>query len=149
MKTLISALALTLTAPVFAAPMYLPVESATMVTKAMGPSPSYKVSVRLSDDLKHISEATLFLGDETIEFPADALSGIEFPDLSSMRIETEKGRDNRIWVSIVFRPLRHTEFPTRFSVSVIDGTFAQVTKTWDERKGTSIHRHSEILHKEE
>ena len=133
-----------------AAPMYLPVVSSTIETAQMGEwMPACKVSMQLTEDRRHIAKATLHIGEEKHDFPAEALSGIESPDLSTLRIETEQGRDGRIWVSIVLQPARHTEHPTRYRITVIDGKFARVNRTWDEPHGTSIARRSEILHKVE
>ncbi|MCC5851141.1 MAG: hypothetical protein JJU29_23875 [Verrucomicrobia bacterium] len=150
MKTLLTALLLPFAAALHAAPMYLPVVSSTLETAPMGEwMPACKVSMQLTEDRRHIAKATLQIGEEIHDFPAEALSGIEFPDLSTIRIETEKGRDGRVWVSIVLSPARHTEHPTRYHISVIDGKFDRVSTTWDEPEGTSIRRRSEILHTEE
>ena len=154
MNTKTPTLLLGLTALLFtvllpAAPMYLPVVSTTLETPAFGETPPCKVSIQLTPDFKHIAKATLQIGEDKFDFPADALSGIEFPDLTSMRIEVENGMDGRFWVSIVLQPARHTEHPTRYHITVIDGKFARVSRTWDEPHGTSIARRSEILHKVE
>lgn len=85
-------------------------------------------------------------GEDIIEIPAEALNGIEFPDLSTLRIEVEEGWDGRRWVSTVLQPLRQPEPPVRFHISVIDGVFTQVTRTWDEVHERHTHRHWEMLH---
>lgn len=133
-----------------AAPMNLPVLSLTLATPAMGEwMPACTVRVELTPDFKNIAVATLQMGEEKFDLPSEALSGIEFPDLASMRIEVEHGMDGRFWVSIVLQPARYTEHPTRYHITVIDGKFTQVTRTWDERHEDHLHRHSKILHKEE
>jgi hypothetical protein len=132
----------------FAAPMYFPVESITLETKHLGDNPRCQVHLHLDAELKHISEATLVIEEEKYIFPAETLLKIEYPDLASTRVETEKGRDGRLWFSIVLRPSRSTQYPTRFHITVIDGKFAQVSKSWDEPQGDSTRRHFEILHEQ-
>jgi len=132
----------------FAEPMYLPAESISLETKALCDNPRCLVHLRLDAQLKHISEATLLIEKEKYIFPAEALSKIEYPDLASTRVETEKGRDGALWYSIVLSPIRSPEYPTRFYITVIDGKFAQVSKSWDEPHGDSATRHFEILHKQ-
>lgn len=132
----------------FAAPMYLPVESITLETMPIGNNLRCQVYLRLDSELKHISEATLVVGEEKYVFPAETLSTIEYPDLASTRVETEKGRDGRLWYSIVLQPSRATEYPTRFHITMIEGNFSQVSKSWDEPEGDSIRRHFEILHEQ-
>ncbi|MCC5846351.1 MAG: hypothetical protein JJU05_19045 [Verrucomicrobia bacterium] len=149
MKIPVTALFLPLAATLHAAPMYLPVIASTIETPAIGEwMPACNVSMQLTEDRRHIAKATLHIGEEIHDIPAEALSGIESPDLSTIRIETEKGRDGSVWFSIVLQPARHTEHPTRYHISVIDGKFARVSKTWDEPEGTSIRRQSRILYKE-
>jgi hypothetical protein len=149
MKTTVIGLLLLSTAISQAAPMYLPVQSATIQTQAIGENPACKAIIELDTSFKSISRAVLIIGDTEHNLPPEALRGIEYPDLSSLRIETEMGRDGRRWFSIVMRPARHTEYLTKYHISVIGGVFAQVSKSWDEPQGTSIRRHFEILHKEE
>jgi len=147
MKNRLLALILPFTASLFAAPLYLPVVSSTVVTAPLGTQvPECQVSIRLTPDFKHIAKASLRIGEESHDFPAEALSGIEFPNLSSLRVETEQGRDGKRWVSIVLSPAGPSEHPTRFHISVIDGKFARVSKSWDEPQGRSIRRQSKILH---
>jgi hypothetical protein len=148
MKFLLSTIFLFSAAVGLAEPMYLPVQRITLETKSLGDNPRCQVRVHLDTALKHISEAVLFIDEEKYVFPSDALSQIEYPDLSSTRVETETGRDGRVWHSIVLRPSRATEYPTRFHITVIDGKFAQVSKSWDEPQGDSIRRHFEILHEQ-
>jgi hypothetical protein len=131
-----------------AAPMYLPVERISLETQPFGGLPRCQVKLCLDAERKHISEATLIIGEEEVVFPTDSLSKIDYPDLTSARVETEKGMDGRLWYSIVLQPSRATEYPTRFHISVIDGSFAQVSKSWDEPQSNSIRRHVEILHEE-
>ncbi len=128
--------------------MYLPVESITLDTMPLGDSPRCQVHLRLDAERKHISEATLIIAGEKNIFPAETLSKIEYPDLASTRVETEKARDGRLWYSIVLQPSRATDYPTRFHITVIDNNFAQVSKSWDEPQGDSIRRHFEILHEQ-
>ncbi|MCH8514294.1 MAG: hypothetical protein LAT83_21950, partial [Kiritimatiellae bacterium] len=130
-------------------PMYLPVIASTLEMPAIGQTPACKVRLQLTEDYKHIAKATLHIGAEKHDIPAEALSGIEFPSLASMKIETEKGMTGRVWFSIVLQPARHTEHPTRYHISVIDGKFARVSKSWDEPGDTTIRRQSKILHTEE
>jgi hypothetical protein len=146
MKFLLSPLFLFSAILGYAAPMYLPVESITLDTMPFGDNPRCQVHLRLDAERKHISEATLIIAEEKYIFPAEALSKVEYPDLASTRVETEKGRDGRLWYSIVLQPSRATEYPTRFHITVIDNKFAQVSKSWDEPQGDSIKRHFEILH---
>ena len=149
MKTLIIAFTLLTASFVFPRSMYLSVESVTFTTRPTGNSPQCQVSLKLNADLKNITEASMIIGKEKYTIPAEALSKIEFPDLTSAKVETETGRDGRIWYSIVLKPARQTEFPTRFHITVIDGSFAQVSKSWDEPQGVSIRGHFEILHSQQ
>jgi len=150
MKFLLTALLLPFAAALHAAPMYLPVIAVTLETPAMGEwMPACKVSMQLTEDRRHIARATLQIGEDIHDIPAEALSGIEVPDLSTIRIETEQGRDGSVWVSIVLRPAGPAEHTTRFHISVIDGKFTRVSKTWDEPEGGSIRRRSLLLHREE
>lgn len=131
-----------------AASMYLPVRSVTIQTQPMGETPAYQARLELDPDFRRISRAVLVVGGKEHELDTAALRGIEHPDLSSLRIEVERGMDGRSWVSMVLKPVRPTDHPTRFHITFIDGVFTQVTKTWDERQDTSITRRSEVLHKE-
>jgi len=146
MKPRLLSLVLSLSALLYAAPMYMPLVATSIETSAMGGVPAIRASIRLTDDWRSIVLATLRIGEDIIEIPAEALNGIEFPDLSTLRIEVEEGRDGRRWVSIVLLPLRQPEPPVRFHISVIDGVFTQVTRTWDEVHERHIHRQREFLH---
>jgi hypothetical protein len=148
MKTTAIALLLISTAISLAESMYLPVRSATIQTQAIGGNPACKAIVELDPAFQSISRAVLIIGDAEHILPPPALKGIEYPDLSSMRIETEMGRDGKTWFSIVLRPARHTEYPTRYHITIIGGVFAQVSKSWDEPQGASIRRHFQIMHQE-
>jgi hypothetical protein len=148
MKIPIIALLLVATSPLVAEPMYLPVEATTLSTAPIGTAPKCSVDLKLDEELKLISEATLLVGEDKFVIPPKALTKVLHPDLATVRIETEKGTDGKMWYSIVLRPSRHTENPTTYHISVIDGKFAQVSKSWDEPQENSIRRHFEILHKE-
>ncbi len=134
--------------PSRSAPMYLPVRFPTIRTHPIGEMPACQVRLELDPDLRWISRAVLVVGDQEHHLDAEALRGIERPDLTSLRIEVERGRDGRFWMSMVLTPARHTEHPTRYHITFIDGVFARVSRTWDEPHGTSIARRSEILHRE-
>lgn len=148
MKIPIIALSLIATSQLIAEPMYLPVETTTISTTPIGTAPKCSLNLKLDQELNLISEAILFVGQEKFVIPPNALTKVLHPDLSTARIETEKGMDGKMWYSIVLRPSRHTEHPTTYHISVIDRKFAQVSKSWDEPQGTSTRRHFEILHKE-
>ena len=148
MKIPIIALLLIATLQLVAEPMYLPVEATTISTTPIGTAPKCSVNLKLDEELKLISEAILLVGEDKFVIPPNALTKVLHPDLSTVRIETEKGMDGKMWYSIVLRPSRHTEHPITYHISVIDGKFAQVSKSWDEPQGTSIRRHFELLHKE-
>ena len=129
-----------------AAPMYLPARATTVSTQAIGDEPACSATIELDENRKHITHAILITGDKKYVFPVDTLLKIEFPDPSSLKIETEVGRGGEKWYSIVLSPARHTKRLTRYRISVIDGTFAQVTKMWDEAKKDHTKRHFETLY---
>lgn len=130
-----------------AAPMYLPVRATTVSTQAIGDVPACSATIELGENRKYITHAILTIGDRRYDLPAAALLSIEFPDPSSLRIETEVGRRGEKWFSIVLSPARHTKHLTRYHISVIDGIFSQVTKMWDEPKNDHTKRHFETLYK--
>jgi len=130
-----------------AAPMYLPLQKATIHTQAIRDVPDCSASVTLDQTGKHITEAILIIGDQQHHFPIQALSKIEFPDLSSLKIETEIGRKGEACFSIVLSPARDTQYLTRYHISVVDDTFTQVTKMWDEPVAGYTKRHYETLYK--
>lgn len=148
MKIPVITLSLIATLQLVAEPMYLPVEATTISTTPMGTAPKCSVDLKLDGETRLISQAILLVGDDKFVIPPNALTKVLHPDLSTVRIETEKGEDGKMWYSIVLRPGRHTEHPTTYHISVIDGKFAQVSKSWDEPQENSIRRHFEILHKE-
>jgi len=149
MKIQVITLSLIATLQLVAAPVMPPLQTTSISKETIGTTTRYSVTLNLDEETKLISQAILVVDEAKYVIPAKALTKVLHPDLLTVRIETENGRDGREWYSIVIRSSSHTEHPTRYYISVIDGKFSRVSKSWDEPHENGIIRHREILHKEE
>lgn len=145
MKYLLFLLALSLTA--YSAPMYLPIVETSVKTGEWGESERCSATLKLDQKTGLISSAVITIGDQKFDLPVDTLKKIEAPDLSSMRIETEKGMRGGVWYTLKFGTLKSTKFRTWYSVSIVDGVYKCVYKVHDEphKETNSIKRNFETL----
>ena len=145
MKYLLFLLALSL--PAYSEPMYLPVVEATVKTGKWGESERCSATIKLDEKTGLISSAVITIGDQKFNLPVETLKKIEAPDLSSLKIETEKGRRGSLWYTLNFGIIKHTEFRTWYSISIVDGVYHSVCRVHDEpqKETNSIKRNFETL----
>ena len=130
----------------FGEPMFLNSKSTEITTEAIGDIPVCSAEIRLSKGCKQIEYASLVIGGQKHVFPKESLVGIEFPDLATLRIETETGFRGEEYFSIVLSPARYTKHVTWFQIVVIDGRFSEVLKIWKEPGETTNSRRSVTLY---
>ena len=138
-------LAFSLTA--YSEPMYLPIVEASVKTGEWGESERCSATLKLDQKTGLISSAVITIGEKKFDLPVETLKKIEAPDLSSLRIETEKGRRGALWYTLRFGVLKHTEFRTWYNISIVDGVFHSVCKVHDEphKETDSIKRNFDTL----
>jgi hypothetical protein len=152
MKPLVTVIAFALwTSTLLARPVNLPLDSRllTLITAEHSGFPACRADITINGKTGKIVATSINIADQEYAIAADALDVLPVPDLSSLGIQAEKGRDGRLWISIVLVPAPRSEHETRFHISIIDGTFTQISKSWDESQGDSTRRHFEILYKTE
>jgi hypothetical protein len=153
MKTILTILILTVSVTTtIARPVNLPIDSRqiTLITSERPefPFPACRADISIDGLSGKITSIKIKIDEREHVIPNDALITLSAPNLITMGIQAEKGRDGKTWISLIFQPSEQTDQMIRYHIAIVEDSYSHVRRIWDELDRESRRHQFETLHKQ-